>query len=64
MDACRLAPKRVRTVHAAPDRAPKLILLEGVKGGGSGLNWLEPLFLKNADGSFSAEYRRIYGTGT
>ena len=64
MDACRLAPKRVRTVHAAPDRAPKLILIEAVKGGGSGLHWLEPLFLKDADGAFSAEYRRIYGIGT
>lgn len=64
MDACRLAPKRVRTVHATPGRAPKLILIEAVKGGGSGLNWLEPLILKNEDGTQSAEYRRIYGIGT
>lgn len=64
MDACRLAPKRVRTVHAAPGRAPKLVLMDAVKGGGSGLNWLEPLILKDADGAFSAEYRRIYGIGT
>ena len=28
MDACRLAPKRVRTVHATPGRAPKLILMD------------------------------------
>lgn len=64
MDACRMTPKRVRTVHAAPGRAPKLILIEAVKGGGIGLNWLDPLILKDADGAFSAEYRRIYGIGT
>ena len=60
MDACRIAPKRVRTVHAAPDRAPKLILIEAVKGAGSALHWMTPLILRDADGGFSAEYRRIY----
>ena len=60
MDACRLAPKRVRTVHAFSDRAPKLMLIEAVKGGGSALNWLPPLILYDAPGIPSAEYRRIY----
>lgn len=60
MDACRLAPKRVRTVHAFPDKAPKLMLIEAVKGGGSALNWLPPLVLYDAPGIPSAEYRRIY----
>lgn len=57
----RLAPKRVRTVHAAPGRAPKFVLLEAIKGGGNGLHWLEPLILADADGAPSAEWRRIYG---
>ena len=61
MNACRLAPKRVRTVHSNPNRAPKVILIEAVKGGGSGLSWLPPLILRDADGSFTNEYRRIYG---
>ena len=61
MRACGLAPKRVRCVQARADRAPKLLLLEGVKGGGAGLNWLPPLILYDADGSHSAEWRRIYG---
>ena len=60
MEEARIAPKRVRTVHGMPDRAPKFVLLDGVKGGGSALDWLPPLVLREADGSFSAEWRRIY----
>ena len=60
MDDSRIAPKRVRTVHGVAGRAPKFVLLEGVKGGGEGLHWLAPLVLREADGSFSAEWHRIY----
>lgn len=60
MQACALAPKRVRTVHARAEKAPKLVLIEAVKGGGSGLNWQPPLLLYDADGRPSDEYRRIY----
>ena len=55
-----IAPKRVRTVHGMPGRAPKFVLIEGIRGGGSGLNWLPPLVLREEDGSFSAEWKRIY----
>ena len=61
MDESGIAPKRLRTVHGAAGRAPKFVLLEGVKQGGEGLHWLEPLVLREADGSFSAEWHRIYG---
>lgn len=61
MQAHQLAPKRIRTVHARPGRAPKFVLIEAVKGGGSGLHWLEPLVLGEEDGSPSAEWKRIYG---
>lgn len=60
MDEAGIAPKRVRTVHGVEGRAPKFVLLGGVKGGGEGLHWLEPLVLRNADGSFSGEWHRIY----
>ena len=63
MQAKNLAPKRIRSVHATAQRAPKLVLIEGVKGGGRGLNWLAPLILYDSDGSTSAEWRRIYGVG-
>lgn len=63
MQAKNLTPKRIRSVHATVRRAPKLVLLEGVKGGGSGLTWLPPLILYEEDGSTSAEWKRIYGPG-
>ena len=60
MEEHRLAPKRVRTVHAFVDRAPKLVLLDAVKGAGPALHWLPPLVLYNADGTPTAEWKRIY----
>jgi len=60
MDEHRIAPKRVRTVHGVEGRAPKFVLLEGVRDGGEGLHWLEPLVLRSADGTFTPEWHRIY----
>ncbi|MEE1200825.1 MAG: tRNA1(Val) (adenine(37)-N6)-methyltransferase [Christensenellales bacterium] len=60
MQAHRLAPKRIRTVHGIEGRAPKLILMDGVKDGGAMLHWLEPLVLQHADGSYTDQWRRIY----
>ena len=60
VDGAGIAPKRLRTVHGVEGRAPKFVLLEGVKQGGEGLHWLEPLVLRNADGSFTDEWHRIY----
>lgn len=61
MDDHRIAPKRVRTVHGVAGRPPKQVLVEGVRDGGEGLHWLEPLVLRDADGGFTDEWRRIYG---
>ena len=60
MRACRLEPKRVRTVHSVEGRAPKLVLLDAVKDGGRMLHWLEPLVLSDRDGRPTGEWRRIY----
>ena len=61
MDDQRIAPKRLRIVQGVVGRAPKFVLLEGVRGGGEGLHWLEPLVLRHSDGSFTEEWHRIYG---
>ena len=61
MEDCGIAPKRLRTVHGVAGRAPKFVLLEGVRQGGEGLHWLPPLVLRNADGTFTEEWHRIYG---
>lgn len=60
MEDAGIAPKRVRTVHGVAGRPPKHILIDGVKGAGEGLHFLEPLILRDADGSPTAERRRIY----
>ena len=60
MEHSRLAPKRIRCVQPFPDRAPKLVLLDAVKHGGSQLDWQPPLVLQNADGSYTKEWHRIY----
>ena len=60
MDANRIAPKRIRTVHGVEGRAPRFVLLDGVKDGGAQLHWLEPLVLRDRDGNFTAEWKRIY----
>ena len=61
MEKATLAPKRIRTIHSKASRAPKLVLLDAVKQGGRGMEWLPPLILYNEDGSTSEEWRRIYG---
>jgi len=60
MDLNRIAPKRIRTVHGVEGRAPRFVLLDGVKDGGAQLHWLEPLVLRDREGNFTAEWKRIY----
>ena len=61
MRSCGIEPKRLRFVAPRPDKPPKLLLLEGRKGGGAGLHVLPALFTHEADGRYSAEMLRIYG---
>jgi len=60
MSRNRLAPKRICTVHGVEGRAPRFVLLDSVKDGGEQLHWMEPLVLRNQDGSFTDEWKRIY----
>ena len=61
MREARIEPKRVRLIAARADAAPKLVLVEGLKGGKPGLHMLPLLITHNADGSFTQEMLRIYG---
>ena len=60
-ESAGVAPKRLRLVAPRPEKAPKLMLLEGIKGGGEGLRILPTLFTHREDGGFSEEMLRIYG---
>lgn len=56
-----IEPKRLRLVCKNPDSPPWLFLLEGRKGGNSGMTAEKSLYVHNADGSFSDEMIKIYG---
>ena len=57
--AAGLEAKRLRLVRHQPNAPVSLILLQFRKGAKPGLVW-EELFLHNADGSPSEDYRRLY----
>ncbi|MGI5976825.1 MAG: tRNA1(Val) (adenine(37)-N6)-methyltransferase [Candidatus Limivicinus sp.] len=59
---CRggIEPKRLRLVCHSPDKAPCLVLVEGRRGGKAGLKIEAPLYLNDAGGGESEEFRRIY----
>jgi tRNA1Val (adenine37-N6)-methyltransferase len=59
--AVRLEPKRLRFVHGNAESEAKMVLLDAVKGGRGGMKIERPLFVYNADGSYSDEVARIYG---
>jgi tRNA1(Val) A37 N6-methylase TrmN6 len=56
----RIEPKRIRMVYAKADRAPYLVLLEGMKNAKPGLLWMPPLVVYHSDGTETAEIDRIY----
>lgn len=56
----RLEPKRLQVVYARPGQKPGFVLVEAVKDGGAGLNILNPLYIYNESGEYTAELRDIY----
>lgn len=57
----RIEPKRLRFVHSSYEKAPNLVLVEGMKDGGEELKLMPPLYVYNADGTYSEKIDRIYG---
>lgn len=56
-----LEPKLLRLVHPAPGKPASLVLLEAVKAAGPGVRVLPPLFVHDADGTYSRELKELYG---
>lgn len=56
-----LEPKRLRLVHPMEDKEPTMLLVEGVRGGNSGMTVEPPLILYEAPGIYSREVRENYG---
>ncbi len=55
-----LEPKRLRMVHPEPDKAPSMILIEGVKGGRPHLTIEAPLVIYDSDRKYTKEVAEIY----
>ncbi len=57
----RLEPKRARFAHNDPDSVSKMVLIEAVKDGQSGMKVERPLFIYKPDGSYTDEVQEMYG---
>ncbi len=56
-----IEPKRLKLVHPYVDKEPVMVLIEGRKGGKSGLTVEKPLIIYGADGKYTKEITEIYG---
>ncbi|MDO4805154.1 MAG: methyltransferase [Lachnospiraceae bacterium] len=56
-----LEPKRMQLVCPYVDKAPTMVLIEAVKGGGPQLNVEPPLIVYNADRTYTEQVLKIYG---
>ena len=60
--AAKLAIKRLRMVQPRADRPPNLVLIEAVKGAAlTGMRHEPALIVRDAEGNYTDEIRRIYG---
>ena len=55
-----IEPKRIRFVHSHIFDAPKLVLVEGIKGAKKSLKILNPLCIYNDDGTYTDEVKKLY----
>ena len=54
-----LEPKRLRMVHSFPDTEASLVLVEGIKGGKSGIKILSPLIVYRRGKEYSSEVQAM-----
>lgn len=53
--------KRLQFIHSSIFTEAKMVLIEGVKGGRTGLKVEKPFFIYNENGEYSEEMRAVYG---
>ncbi len=59
MARLRLEPKRLQFVHSRRDEEARLVMVEGLKGGGSQVRVLPPLFLYDGD-AYTAAAKKLF----
>lgn len=57
----KLEPKTIRFIHPYPGKKPNLLLIEGLKGGRAFLKFMDPLYIYDGHGNYTAEINEIYG---
>lgn len=57
-----IEPKRLQFVHSNMSSESKMVLLEAVKGGRTGLKVERPLYIYKEDGNYTEEMMEIYGS--
>ncbi len=57
-----LTPCRLRFVHGRPGTEAKIVLIEAVKGSSAECAPEQPLYMYNADGSYTLEMQQIYAS--
>lgn len=60
MTAHRLEPKRLRLVYPYVDREPNMLLIEGIRGGNSGMVVEKPLIVYERVNVYTEEVRALY----
>lgn len=55
-----LEPKRARFVASRIGEAPKLVLIQCIKGAGKELRWEKPIHIYDEDGNYTQEIHQIY----
>ena len=58
----RLEPKRMRMVYPSKDKAPTMVLIEGIKYAKPELTVEPPLYVYEKTGKYTEEIYKIYGT--
>lgn len=64
MRAHGLEPKRMRLVYPYEDKEPNMVLVEGMRGGKSGMIIEPPLIVYKKNGDYTEELLRLYSIGT
>ena len=55
-----IEPKKIQFIYPKDDTDSNLVLVEGAKGGKTGLKVLNPIFVHNSDGSYKNEIKEIF----
>ena len=55
-----IEPKRLQMVHPFINKNPKMVLIEGVRGGKPGLEIMPPLVVYDSVGKYSEQIEKIY----